>query len=449
MLKKDEIYSVKIESMSNQGYGVCRINGFVTFVHGGVTGDICDVKIIKAAKSYAVARAVNFTLVSQFRREPDCLVKGCGGCVFQNVSFDYELMTKRDYVVGAMMKEGVDISVSQVATDGKFTRYRNKAQFPVTVDREGKMRAGFFAEKTHRVVPTSDCAITDKRFSEIANYICTLCDKYSVSAYNEVTGKGLLRHIYLRSGISGVLLVLVINAHSFNKADIFASETMKKFPCVTGVLLNINTENTNVILGDEYITVRGSDYIEDELLGKIFRISAQSFYQVNRSVCEMLYAKAGKLLDAQKDETVVDLYCGIGTVGLTVASNAGKLIGVEIVEKAIENARENAKLQGCENAEFYASDAADVLKYTSGRYPDSVIVDPPRKGLSIEVIENIVSLKPKKVVYISCDPATLARDLKLFRAKGYTGDTVYPFNMFPRTAHVESVVCLMRSDKAT
>lgn len=444
MLKKNDIYTLEIDSMSNKGYGVCRIDGMVVFVHGAVAGDTARIKIIKTAKNYAVAHAEEIVSASQNRKTPDCGIRACGGCVFQDVTEEYELLEKENYVRAAMMKEGLSLSVASTATDGRFTAYRNKAQFPVTLDKEGRMRAGFYAEKTHRVVPCEICAINPVEFSKIAEFICRFCDKHGIKPYDEASGKGLLRHIYLRSGKSGILTVLVLNGRKLPHGEELAKELTAEFPDIVGLLINVNTENTNIILGDEYITVSGVPYIYDTLLGKEFKISPQSFYQVNRTCCELLYSKAAELLDAQKGDTVIDLYCGIGTVGLCVTGDECDLIGIEIVPEAIRDASENAKRQRRESARFYAADASEILKYTDGKIPDSVIVDPPRKGLSEELIKTLAELNVGKIVYISCDPATLARDLKLFLSLGYTASTVYPFNMFPRTAHVENVVCLTR-----
>ncbi len=440
IFEKDSVFTVKITDMTNEGVGVCRIDDTVVFVIGSVTEDVCEIKIIKAAKSYCVAVIVRLTEPSPYRVDPECAVKQCGGCVFQNISYEYELKLKKSFVETAFKKAGVDIQVEDVITAGGTSEYRNKAQFPV-FEKDGKIGFGFFAKRTHRAVAFETCRINPEEFSKIAQTVCDIANERGVTAYDENTGKGILRHIYLRKGSEGIILTLVINGRSLPFTDEDYKAIADKHKRVTGIALNINRKNTNVITGEEYVTVYGETTVYDKLCGMIFAVSPASFYQVNHECCEALYNKAGELLDAKQNETVVDLYCGVGTVGLCVAKNAERLIGVEIVPKAIENAKQNARINGIGNAEFYCGDSSIVKNIVKD--PDAVIVDPPRKGLSDDVIAAITELKPKKLLYISCNPDTLARDLKKL-SSDYRFDTTYPFNMFPRTGHVECVTLMTK-----
>ncbi len=438
-IEKGCVFTVEITGMTNEGAGVCRVCETVVFVIGAVTEDVCEIKIIKTARSYCVAAIVKMIEPSKYRSNPECCVKRCGGCVFQNVSYEYELLLKRGFVESAFRKAGVDIFVENTAAAGGTCGYRNKAQFPV-YERNRKVEFGFFAKRSHDAVSFEKCSINPDEFSDIAKYVCDLANEFGITAYNEITGKGLLRHIYLRSG-ENTVLTLVLNGNRLPHKDDFINRITSEFDRITGIVLNVNTENTNVIAGDKYITVYGDPLVYDELCGKRFAVAPASFYQVNHDCCEALYMKAKELLDIKPGETAVDLYCGVGTVGLCVADQAKRLIGIEIVPEAVENAEYNAKINRVNNAEFYCGDSSIVKNIV--KTPDAVIVDPPRKGLSDDVIIAISELKPKKLLYISCNPDTLARDVKKL-SDDYTFGTAYPFNMFPRTGHVETVVRLSR-----
>jgi 23S rRNA (uracil1939-C5)-methyltransferase len=317
------------------------------------------------------------------------------------------------------------------------------------------MEFGFFANSTHRIVPVVDCRLQPAIFAEIASFVCEFADRVHLSAYDEETGKGFLRHIYLRYGqnTGEVMLCLVANGERFDREKDFVKELNARYPQVTSVYLNTNTKNTNVVLGDGYRLLAGNAWIEDELCGKRFRISPGAFYQVNHDACELLYGIAKEKADLQGDETVLDLYCGIGTIGLSMADRAGEIIGIEIVEEAVKCAAENAARNGVENAYFYCGDASDARKLLSAAEAAhgsvdgaTVIMDPPRKGSTPELIEYLSARDFKRIVYVSCNPDTLARDCVLFKELGYTIGTVTPVDMFPRTGHVESVVCLERRE---
>ena len=427
MLKKNDYYEVEITDLNNLGYGVCRIDGVVTFVNGAVTGDKARIKLIKTAKDYAVGRLEGIIDSSPYRVDPDCKVFGrCGGCVYRHINREYELEIKRQTVVSAFRKQGVQIEVAPTLTDGRVDGYRNKAQYPVTSDG----RLGYYARHTHDIVESDSCALTDPALAPIVEYTAAAIRKNGWK----------IRHLYLRRGeMTGQTMLCLVTAEQSLKGETeFAKVVTEKFPEIKSVVLNINAEDTNVILGKRVRVLYGEDRIEDVLCGCRFGISSLSFYQVNRGGAELLYNEAIKLAQVSEPKKVLDLYCGAGTIGLSYAKAHPEtsVTGIEIIPEAVENARENARLNGIKNAEFICADAmtADISGY------DLVFVDPPRKGMSAELVEKLNENGPKTIVYVSCDPTTLARDVKLLTS--YKADTVIPVDMFPRTGHVESVVCL-------
>ncbi len=450
-MKKNDIYTVELTDTCSNGCGFCRIDGQAVFVKNGICGELCEIKIIKVCKSYCVATVTKTLKNSEYRITPLCTSKACGGCVFSQISPEYENEIKAEFVAAALKKEGLaDIKVAQTRSAGGFYSYRNKAQLPVAYE-DGKIKVGFFAQKSHRIVESEMCAINPPVFSHIAYAVKAFCEEYGVSAYDEKTHGGTLRHIYLRctKNAQRVMLCLVTSTEEFTYRNELTEYIMREFPCVCGIYQNVNPDDTNVVLGKKFILWYGEEKLCDTLCGKKFMISPESFYQVNRECCELLYTTAARLLNANENDTVLDLYCGIGSVGICTCSNAKKLVGVEIVPEAVENAKQNARLNGMKNAEFFAADAADTLRFTKklGYKFTAVTVDPPRKGLSPEVIELISSLNVERVLYISCDYSTLCRDIKRFAEKGYTTNEVIPVNMFPRTSHVETVCLLSRKDK--
>lgn len=467
-------FIVEITDLNNLGCGVGRLpanaldaEGLVVFVRGAVTGDIVKTEIIKKTASYTAGRLIEVVKASPMREtETFCTApEACGGCVYRHLKYEDELKSKHNRVTQAFRQAGLaDVVIRPVLTvkrDGEPVKqgYRNKGMYPV---RQGKggMEAGFFAAKSHKLIPATSCALQPDAFGELVHAVCQLCDKYRITAYDEETGKGTLRHIYLRCAADGsTLLTLVINDTRFPKqaAEGLTHELAGRFPKLCGILLNINRENTNVVLGAKYVTLWGQSYLEDTLCGKRFRISGGSFYQVNHDAAELLYDTAAEMADFKGDEVLWDLYCGVGTIGLSMADRVRRLVGIEIVPEAVvcatENAKRNAELSLIPEgvAQFFCADATEAARIFAPAdrgevpAPDIVIIDPPRKGTTPELIREISKRDIKRVVYISCDPETLARDCKVFGDEGYSIGEVQPVDLFPRTGHVENVVCLTRS----
>lgn len=451
-LCKGQVITLTVTDLNNLGAGVGRAeDGRVVFVRGAVSGDVVETEIIKVNKSFLVGRLLRVISPSPSRMDGFCSApNACGGCVYRHVTYEAELELKRDYVKNAFRKAGLfDVEILPVKHAGRTTGYRNKGQYPLANTKDG-IRAGFYAAKSHNLIPADRCMIQSEAFSPIVRAVCSFAEQKSLSVYNEETGKGLLRHIYLRIGerTGQVMLCLVINGESLPFSEDFCREMTETFPAITGILLNVNRENTNVVLGKKMLPLWGNPYIEDELCGLRFRISPDSFYQVNRDGAELLYGIAADLAALTGEETLMDLYCGTGTIGLSMASRAKKLVGVEIVSAAVDCARENAERNGVDNASFVAADAGNaevILSAAGGVRPDVVVIDPPRKGSTRELVKTLSELNVPKVVYVSCDPDTLARDAVWFREEGYEIGEVQPVDLFPRTGHVESVVCLTRT----
>lgn len=450
--KKGMTVEIDVTDVNNLGCGVGRLeDGKVIFVKGAVTGDRIFAEIIKDNKSYAVARLCSVINASPYRFDGDfCSAPfSCGGCVYRHVTYEHEKQIKYNFVRSAFDKAGLsDALVLPVMSTDRVTGYRNKGQYPVCHTKDG-MRTGFYASKTHKIVPTDACAIQPLAFAKITAAVCELCDTYGVTAYDENTGKGLLRHIYLRvAEVTGeIMLCLVLNGEKLPREEDFCREIRERFSEICGVIINENKENTNVVLGKKYRVVSGKGYIEDELCGLRFRISPESFYQVNREGAELLYSLAAQKAELDGSQTLADLYCGTGTIGLSMAKKARNLVGIEIVEGAVECAKLNAESNGIENARFICGDAGDpntILGATGGKCPDVVVIDPPRRGSTKELAECLAGLGVPRIVYVSCDPTTLARDCVWFRELGYEIGEVQPVDLFPRTGHVESVVCLTR-----
>lgn len=449
MIKKNDDIKLNITSLSSDGSGVGRYDNLVIFVPETCVGDEITAHIVKVKKTYAFAIVKDVITSGESRTEADCAVsKSCGGCVFRHMDYESELEAKKGFVNDAFARLGkLDLRVDDILFASP-ERYRNKAQYPLR-EENGKIKAGFFAKRSHRVIDCDDCKLQPEVFSLIKEEVVSFAEKYAVSVYDESTHKGLLRHIFLRQSKGGeqIALCLVINGENLPYSEQFIKIITEKFEHIKSITLNLNRAKSNVILGEEFITLYGETFIEDEILGKKFKINAPSFYQVNREVCEKLYSKAAEYADLKAGETLIDLYCGIGTVGLCIAGGENKLIGVEIVPQAIEIAKENAKLNSAHNCEFICADAAQatqILKEKSIK-ADCVIVDPPRKGCDEQTINNIVAFNPSRVVYISCNPATLARDLVLFENLGFKAERATAADMFPRTAHVETVVLMTRN----
>ena len=463
-IKKNDIIELDITDLNNLGCGVGKTDdGMVVFVKGAVTSDRVRVKIIKVTSTFLVGRLEKILVSSPHRangkglRKNDCQApNSCGGCVYRNITYEHELILKRDYVKNAFRKAGLaDVIVLDTAHTERVEGYRNKGQYPVR-EVQGRVRAGFFATKTHDLIPCESCLLQPDIFGEIVRFITDFAEKNNIKAYDEETGRGVLRHIYLRIAekTGETMVCLVINGDKLSAGGTFAEELTAKFPSVTSVMLNINKKNTNVILGERFECIGGNDYIIDELCGLRFKISAGSFYQVNRDGAEMLYGLARDRAALTGKEIVADLYCGAGTIGLSMAKDAARVVGVEIVDEAVECAKENARLNKIDNAYFFCGDASDTrgllatAKDTLGDFcPDVVIIDPPRKGTTKELVDYLDSLGVPRIVYVSCNPDTLARDCKWFSEVGYDIGEVAPVDLFPGTGHVESVVCLTRHNE--
>ncbi len=448
-MKKGDKIELDITDINNLGVGVGRLDGKVVFVKGAVSGERVSAVLIKDNKSFAVGKLEKILVRSPYRTEIDfCHApNSCGGCTYRHITYEHEKQIKYTHVRAAFDKAGLaDVCVLPVLSTEKISGYRNKAQYPVTQTKNG-MRCGFYASKTHTIIPADECAIQNPRFSAITRRVCELCDEYGIVAYDEQSGRGLLRHIYLRIGeaTGELMLCLVVNGKALPREKQLAAALAKDFPDIVGILLNINEKNTNVVLGDTFRTLYGRDYIEDILCSLRFKISPESFYQVNREGAQLLYGIAAQQAALDGDCRLADLYCGTGTIGLSMASRVKSLTGIEIVSGAIECARQNAMANGIENAEFFVGDAGlpkTILSAMHGNVPDVVVIDPPRKGSTRALAECLSTLGVRRVVYVSCEPTTLARDCTYFRELGYKIGEVQPVDMFPRTGHVECV-CLL------
>ena len=451
MLKKnDEIY-LTVKSCTVQGSGVCDYDGMTVFVRGAVTGDRVLAHIIKVKKTYAVGIIKKLIQRSPMRAKNFCpIAEKCGGCCFAHIKYESELEIKAQQVADNFKRLGkLDITPAPIIPSPSAERYRNKAQYPVGSD--GKFATiGFYAPMTHRIIDCADCLLQPKEFAKITDIFRDWIREKKISVYNESDSSGIIRHIYIRKAVvtGQIMVCIVANSDSVPHTEALI-EQLEEIDGMTSIILNINREKTNVVLGKECKTLWGSDYITDELCGLKFNLSPLSFYQVNHDGAEILYNKAKEYASLTGSETLVDLYCGTGTIGLTMAKDVKSLIGVEIIQQAIENARENARLNGIDNAEFICADASQAAAtlLERGINPDVVILDPPRKGCDEALIDTVAEMSPKRVVYVSCDSATLARDCQRFAALGYQILAATPIDMFPHTAHVETVCLLSRKDK--
>ena len=452
-MNKNDIIRLEIVDMTSDGSGVGKADSMVVFVPDTAVGDICDVRILKVKKNVCYGKIENIIEKSADRVDPVCPVSSrCGGCVYRHMSYEAELKVKHKKVFDAVTRIGkVDGSkVKEIigAYDTQVDRYRNKAQIPVGLSKNGEVELGFYSRHSHRIAPCDDCLLSPVIFTQITKDFKEFLQKYPYLIYNEEKHSGKIRHLYLRIGekTDEVMVCVVVNGKSFDHQDELFNSIKEKYKQVKSIVINVNKAKTNVILGYENITVYGKESITDELCGLKFELSPLAFYQVNRTQAQRLYEKAKEYAQLSGDEVLIDLYCGTGTIGLSMAKSCKELIGVEIIDKAIENAKVNAKNNGIENARFICGDAekAAVELEKNGIKPDVIIVDPPRKGLTPDLINTIVQMNPQRVVYVSCDPATLGRDLKLFEEFEYSVKEITPFDLFPRTAHCESVCWLSR-----
>ncbi len=441
MQKNDEII-LEITDVTAEGSGVGRYDGMAVFVPLTAVGDMAKVLILKVKKNYAYGKLIELLTASPDRIENNCPVFArCGGCVSRHISYEKECELKENHVKNCINRIGkIDLQPQKIIPALNIEGYRNKAQYPVS--QNGKF--GFFATHSHRVIECNNCSLQPREFSVICEKVQKWISDYNVSVYNEETHSGALRHLYLRKGekTDEIMVVFVINSEKLDHSEKIVAELLKAFPeKIKSIQLNINREDTNVILGDRCVVLYGEDHITDVICGVTVRISPLSFYQVNRDMAEILYKKAADY-GSVEGKRIIDLYCGTGTIGLSMASLAQKVIGVEIVKEAVEDAKINAKINGFKNTEFICGDAATAAKELAhrGEKADVVLLDPPRKGCDKALLETVAKdFSPERIVYISCDPATLARDAAELQDLGYFLKEYTPIDLFPRTAHVETV----------
>lgn len=447
-ISKNEEYEVEIIDNGYNGEGIAKIDGFTVFVPNAIKGEVVKILIVKVLSSHAFGKILEIEKKSKFRQEIDCATyKRCGGCDLRHIKYEQTLKMKQNAVqalVNKTLKNKIEVKETLGMENPFF--YRNKAQYPVGVNKDRKPIIGVFANRTHEVIPIKNCLIQNPKSEAIAKFILEFIKEKNISIYNEKTGRGFFRHIVIKVGIktNEIMCIFVINGKKFPYEDELVEKLKQNYPEIKTIVKNINMKNTNVILGQENINLYGNGYIEDVLGEYKFKISPLSFYQVNPKQAEKLYNLGIEMAKVSKEDTVFDLYCGIGTISLFIAKYAKKVYGVEIVEQAIKDAKQNAKINNIENVQFIAGDTKIVLEdliYKKGIIADIVIFDPPRKGLDNNSINNILKIKPKKIVYISCNPATLIRDLALFE-KLYEVKTIIPVDMFPFTKHVECVVAM-------
>lgn len=447
--RKNDLVTLEIEDCGIDGEGIGKADGFTVFVKDAVIGDTVTAKIIKAKKNYGYGRLMEVLKPSPYRVEPKCeFARQCGGCQLQALSYDQQLVFKTNKVKGHLERIGgfTDIPMEPIIGMDELFHYRNKAQFPVGRNKEGKIVTGFYAGRTHNIIENRDCALGVAENKEVLDRVIAHMEKYGIEPYNEATGKGLVRHVLIRYGYftKEVMVCLILNGNKIPKEEQLV-KSLCEIPGMTSITINVNKKHSNVILGEEIRLLWGQEYITDRIGDISYQISPLSFYQVNPMQTQKLYAKALEYADLHGQETVWDLYCGIGTISLFLAQKAKFVRGVEIVPAAIENAKENAKLNGLENTEFFVGKAEEVLprEYKkNGVYADVIVVDPPRKGCDETLLETMVEMNPERIVYVSCDSATLARDLKYLCERGYELRKVCPVDQFGMTIHVETVVLL-------
>ena len=448
MIEKNREYMVDIIDNGFEGEGIAKIEGLTIFIPNAIKGEKVKILIVKVLKSHAFGKILDMIDKSDKRVECDCeTYKRCGGCNMRHIEYEETLIMKRNSVqalVNKTLKNKVKVK-NTIGMENPL-HYRNKAQYPIGMNKENKPVIGVFARRSHEIIPINNCLIQKPISEQIAKFILEYITKNNISVYDEKSGKGIFRHLVIKVGVktNEVMCILVINAHSFKNENKLVEELVKKFPNIKTIVKNINTKNTNVIMGKKNSILYGDGYIKDILGDYTFKISPQSFYQVNPLQAEKLYNLGVEAAKITKNDIVFDLYCGIGTISLFMAKYAKKVYGVEIVEQAIKDAKENAKTNNIENTEFIAGDTEIVLDDLINNkkiIPDVVMVDPPRKGLDNRTIENINKIKPNRVIYISCNPATLIRDLAKFE-ENYEIKSIQPVDMFPFSSHVECVVVL-------
>ena len=454
-LQKNQILTLRIERLSSDGSGVAHsADGEAVFVPGTAPGDEARVRIVKDCGRYAFGILDELLTPSPDRVSVDCPVAGpCGGCSLRHLDYAAELRAKQESVLDAFRRiGGLEVPVLDILPSPEVDRYRNKVQFPVGVDKNGVHCIGFYAGRTHRIVPCPDCKLQPSVLNEIGNALCAFFAQQGIRPYDEQSGKGLVRHIFLRRGAhSGQIMVcLVCTRAKLPHAEQLCTALRGQFPAISTILLNVNAKNTNVILGSENHILYGPGYIEDTLCGVPVRLGPLSFYQVNTLAAERLYGVAAQYAQLTPDDTLLDLYCGMGTIGLSMAEQCRELIGVEIVPEAIESAKANAARMGeavAAKSRFFCADAGQAATQLAaeGLHPDIVMLDPPRKGCDEATLSAVVRMAPRRVVYVSCNPATAARDAAWLEKNGYHTEKVQPVDLFPRTKHCEVVSCYTKT----
>ena len=448
-LIKNTTYRLTIEGYTSDGSGIARADGFVVFVPFSVRGDELDVKIVKVLKSHAFGIIENIIKPSPERIRPECPVfKKCGGCDFLNMTYDEELEYKRQRIQDSLSRMGgFDITLDGVEPCRDVLYTRNKAQFPV--EKQGdRVVSGFYRRRSHQVVATDHCIINKPNASRLAQVVTDWAQKYNIPIYDEQSHSGLLRRVYTRHGSMGDHLCIVATSENIPHADELVAAARQECPDLCGVVVNVNDKKTNLILGEKCVTLWGSPVLHDELLGKRFMLSPLSFYQVNHAQAERLYKKIVELCQLDQNSDALDLCCGVGTITLTLAPYCRKVVGAEIVQRAIDDAQMNARMNRIENAEFICADAGDAAAALGKRgfKPRAVVLDPPRKGLDTRSLDAVLSMQPDRIIYVACDPASLARDGKYLCSHGYKMTYAKGYDLFPRTANVETVALLERID---
>ena len=455
-LQKNQVLTLQVERLSSDGSGVAHSpEGETVFIPGAAPGDEARVRIVKDCKRYAFGILDEVLKPSPDRIPVDCAVAGpCGGCSLRHLDYAAELRAKQENVADAFARiGGLDVPVLPIVGSPEIDRYRNKVQFPVGTDKAGRPCIGFYAGRTHRIVPCPDCRLQPGILNEIGNTLCAFFAEKGIHPYNEETGKGLVRHIFLRRGAhSGQIMVCLVSTRAkLPSAEELCTRLKEAFPDIVTILLNVNAKNTNVILGSETHTLYGQGYIEDTLCGVPVQLGPLSFYQVNTLAAEQLYGIAAEYAQLTSDDLLLDLYCGMGTIGLSMADHCRELVGVEIVPEAIESAKANAARMGAAvsaKSRFFCADAGQAAAQLAaeGLHPDVVMLDPPRKGCDEATLSAVVRMAPRRVVYVSCNPATAARDAAWLEQNGYHAEKVQPVDLFPRTKHVECVIALSKGE---
>jgi 23S rRNA (uracil1939-C5)-methyltransferase len=452
MIEKNKIYDVEITGITSEGNGIGRIDNFAIFVPQTAIGDKIKVKILKVMSSFAFGKIEEIVTPSKDRIKLDCEnFNRCGGCNFRHINYEAELAVKKQVVDDAFSRlHKLDVKINEIVPSNPQNRYRNKTQLPVGIDSKGALVSGFYANRSHDLIPINDCLIQPVVFNEIASEILKFAEKTQIKEYDEKSKTGCLRHIYIRYGQSfdEIMVCLVVKSKREINSTLLIEQLTSNFAYIKSVIINENKSDTNIILGKQNEVIFGTKTIKDEMSGIKVELSPHSFYQVNKNQAEKLYSIAMDFADLKKDDVLLDLYCGAGTIGLSMAHKVKKVVGVDIIKQSIENAKQNALSNDIKNAEFVCSDAnkAKQILADLGICPNIILIDPPRKGCDKEVIDAIADFAPKKVVMISCNPSTAARDCKLLQEKGYFIEQVTPVDMFPRTMHVECVVLLSRGN---